>query len=138
MGMTTHEQSVIAVPPKGITRRRFSTSYKRELVEQTFRPDVSMAAVALANGINTNLLARWRRDYLITRDKGHTPALIPIHVVDAAPVASSRLRPVAVAGAAEIEVRLGGTVVIIRGAPDESILGAVLRQLLPSRPGSGK
>jgi hypothetical protein len=79
----------------------------------------------------------WRRDYLIARDKGQTPALIPIHVVDAAPVAPSRLRPVAVvAGTGEIEVRLGDPAILIRGAPDESTLDAVLRQLLPSRLGS--
>jgi hypothetical protein len=39
----------------------------RELVEQTLRADVSIASVALANGLNTNLLARWRRDHLTAR-----------------------------------------------------------------------
>jgi transposase-like protein len=76
MSMSTHEQSVIVVPPNGISRRRFSKSYKRELVEQTFRPDVSMAAVALANGINTNLLAHWRRYY-------PSPALLVTHMAHA-------------------------------------------------------
>lgn len=134
--MATHEQSVIAVTPKGIARRRFSGQFKRELVEQTFRSDVSMAAVALANGINTNLLARWRRDYLIAQAAGKTTALIPIHVVDVSPVAPSRPVPVATALAGEIEVRRGDTVMIIRGAPDESVLGAVLRELLQVPPGT--
>ena len=56
--MEKHEQSIVAVPPKNGTRRRFSGLFKREVVEQTLRGDVSIASVALANGLNTNLLAR--------------------------------------------------------------------------------
>jgi transposase-like protein len=58
--MGIHEQSIVAVPPKNGTRRRFSAPFKRELVEQTVRTDVPIASVALANELNTNLLARWR------------------------------------------------------------------------------
>ena len=58
--MAQHEQPIVAVPPNSGKRRTFSGPFKRELVEQTLRPDVSVAGVALANGLNTNLLARWR------------------------------------------------------------------------------
>lgn len=37
-------------------RRRFSTQLKRERVAQTWRPDVSLAAVAQANGVHANHL----------------------------------------------------------------------------------
>jgi len=133
--MATHEQSVIAVLPKSGKRRSFSRPFKRELVEQTLRPDVSVAGVALANGINTNLLARWRRDYLIAHAAGKAPALIPVHVVASQPVeVPERSRP-GVATSGEIEVRHGDSAVIIRGAPDTSILGMVLREMLRSGPG---
>jgi transposase-like protein len=89
--MATHEQSVIAISPKSGKRRSFSGPFKRELVEQTLRSDVSVAGVALANGLNTNLLARWRRDCLIAQAGGHSPTLITVHVV-AGPLGKSRER----------------------------------------------
>ena len=86
--MSNHEQSVVAIPPKTGKRRSFTGPFKRELVEQTLRADVSVAGVALANGLNTNLLARWRRDYLIAQAADARPALIPVHVADGVPAQS--------------------------------------------------
>jgi hypothetical protein len=56
-------------------------------VQQPFRPGVSIAAVALKNGINTNLLARWRRDYFSSQVAGETTALVPVHVVEVPSIA---------------------------------------------------
>ena len=134
--MAKHEQSIVAIPSKTGRRRSFSGPFKRELVEQTLRADVSVAGVALANGLNTNLLARWRRDYLIAQAAGTTPALIPVHVVESQPAPfPSRARPSGDALSGEIEIRQAGTVLFIRGAPDSAVLGLVLRELL--QPGRG-
>ena len=131
--MEKHAQSIVAVPPKNGSRRRFSESFKRELVEQTLRADVSIASVALANGLNTNLLARWRRDYLTAQAAGQSPALIPIRVVESQRASSSARAQLAVAvDDGEIEVRRGDTAVIIRGTPNQAVLGMVLRELLHS------
>jgi transposase len=137
--MEKHEQSIVAVPPKNGTRRRFSGPFKRELVEQTLRADVSIASVALANGLNTNLLARWRHDYLKAQAAGQSPALIPIRVVESQPAPSSaRAQLAAAVDDGEIEVRLGNTTVIIRGVPNQAVLGMVLRELLQSGLGAPK
>ena len=134
--MAKHEQSIVAIPSKTGRRRSFSGPFKRELVEQTLRADVSVAGVALANGLNTNLLARWRRDYLIAQAAGTTPALIAVHVVESQPAPfPSRARPSGDALSGEIEIRQAGTVLFIRGAPDSAVLGLVLRELL--QPGRG-
>ena len=131
--MEKHEQSIVAVPPKNGTRRRFSGPFKRELVEQTLRADVSIASVALANGLNTNLLARWRHDYLTAQAAGQSSALIPVHVVESQPAPSSApAQLTAAVDDGEIEVRRGDTAVIIRGAPNQAVLGMVLRELLQS------
>jgi transposase len=131
--MEKHEQFIVAVPPKNGTRRRFSGPFKRELVEQTLRADVSIASVALANGVNTNLLARWRRDYLTSQIAGQTPTLIPVHVVQSQPAPSSaRAQLTAAVDDGEIEVRRGDAAVIIRGTPNHAVLGMVLRELLQS------
>ena len=129
--MGKHEQSIIAVLPKTGRRRSFTGPFKRELVEQTLRADVSVAGVALANGLNTNLLARWRRDYLIARAAGTTPALIPVHFTGELPASSpARVRPVGAPNDGEIEIRRNNMTVVIRGTPDQGVLGVLLRELL--------
>lgn len=45
--------------PKRRERRRHSDEFKRQVVAACQHPGVSMAAVALANGLNANLLRRW-------------------------------------------------------------------------------
>ena len=48
----------------GTPRRQHEKSFKAELVEQCLMPGASVAAVALAGGVNANLLFKWRRDHL--------------------------------------------------------------------------
>lgn len=43
-------------------RRRHSAAFKAQLVQACRQPGVSSAAVALANGLNANLLRRWVND----------------------------------------------------------------------------
>ena len=45
-------------PPRK-RRGRYSNEFKHKLVEACCAPGISTAAVALANGINANLLRRW-------------------------------------------------------------------------------
>jgi transposase len=45
-------------------RPNFPREFKRELVEQTFDPGVSVSLVARRNDTNTSLLFRWRRQDL--------------------------------------------------------------------------
>ena len=44
-------------------RRRYSSEFKRRLVEASKLPDQSVAGVALAHGINANQLHRWRKQF---------------------------------------------------------------------------
>ena len=44
--------------------RRFRTKEeRRQIVEETLKPEVSVAQVALAHGINANQIFHWRRQY---------------------------------------------------------------------------
>ena len=137
--MSNHEQSVVAIPPKTGKRRSFTGPFKRELVEQTLRTDVSVAGVALANGLNTNLLARWRRDYLMAQAADTRPTLIPVHVVDGVPAQSqAKVQPSSAPSTSEIEIRRNDMTVVIRGTPDQAVLGVLLRELLKFGPGSSR
>lgn len=118
-------KEVVTVTPRS-ARRRFSAQFKRELVEQALRPDVSLAAVAQANGININQLARWRRLHL----QDQTPvALVPVRLTQALPAATPT--PVATAAAiGEIEWRHGDTHLVVRGSIDATVLRAIISQTL--------
>jgi transposase-like protein len=50
--------SEIKLPPRR-RRGRYSNEFKINLVEACSAPGISVAAVALANGVNANLLRRW-------------------------------------------------------------------------------
>lgn len=51
--------SDIQLPGAGRRRGRYSAAFKSSLVAACQQPGVSTAAIALANGINANLLRRW-------------------------------------------------------------------------------
>jgi hypothetical protein len=84
-----------------------------------------------------SLVSRWRRDYLMAQAAGQTPTLIPVHLMESRPALSSAgAKLTAAVDDGEIEVRRGDTAVVIRGAPDQAVLGMVLGELLQSGLGS--
>ncbi|MFO1219651.1 MAG: transposase [Burkholderiaceae bacterium] len=48
----------------GPKRRRHAEAFRRELVERSLQPGASVSGIALENGVNTNMLFRWRREHL--------------------------------------------------------------------------
>ena len=63
----------------GRRRRRYTEEFKARVAEECRRPGVSIAAVALANGLNANLLRKWVAE---REAAGSPPPALP-------PVASS-------------------------------------------------
>jgi transposase-like protein len=53
----------VVVPPVCRTRRRWSAEFKAQVVATCLEPGISIAAVALANELNTNLLRQWVKDH---------------------------------------------------------------------------
>lgn len=51
-----------AVLPERRQRRSYSAQFKAEVIQACQAPGVSLASVALANGMNANLLRRWITD----------------------------------------------------------------------------
>src|SRR6202795_371085 len=79
-------------------RPNFPTEFKRQLVEQSLEPGVSVALIARRNDINANLLFKWRRQYLkgaygLATRPAHTtpepdreiPLLLPVNIVAETP-----------------------------------------------------
>ena len=97
---------------KSRRRRAHSKQLKSEVVAACAEPGASVAAVALARGLNTNLVHKWRRQ--ATRSSGHT--VTPRRDETAAvPSASGFVALPLPAAAAEIrvEIRRGATSVAV-------------------------
>ncbi len=50
---------------KTVTRRRHSAQLKAEVLAACTAPGASVAAVALAHGLNANLVHKWRRNQVL-------------------------------------------------------------------------
>jgi transposase len=55
-------------------RRWFDPQAKRELIEASLRPGVSVAGLALEHGVNANQLRKWIRQH--QRRQGGTPTVV--------------------------------------------------------------
>lgn len=72
----------IQMPHSGRRRGRYSNDFKRQIIAACLAPGVSTAAIALANGLNANLVRRWVVESSPRSDSGRsktTTALAPVH-----------------------------------------------------------
>ncbi len=99
-------KSEIQMPVAGRRRGRYRDEFKRRIVTACREPGVSTAAIALANGLNANLVRRWvvessqgssRQLASVTRsmvpDHNHTnPGFIAVKMAPPEPVAQGDIR----------------------------------------------
>jgi len=134
-------EMVVGGEPYRVTgngRRYFSKAHQDAVVAKCLAPGASLAAVALANGLNANLVRKWVRN----RRAHDTTAkaslkLLPV-TVDASPACqtpqSKRVsaRPVRKAVSGSMEIRIGANELVIHGVVDRGHLSLVLDLLLRS------
>ena len=115
-------------------RRYFSKAHKDAIVAKCLTPGASLAAVALANGFNANLVRRWvkQRQALSNSPSGLLPVTIePERARDHG--ANGISRPVHSTDCGSIEIRIRGIELVVRGAVQREPLSVVLDALLRSR-----
>ncbi|RYF55649.1 MAG: transposase [Comamonadaceae bacterium] len=101
-------------------KRRYTSAFKAWIVEQCLRPGVSLAGIALANGLNANLVRKW-----VGKRAGATvvsPQLLPVRIeptLSAAPQREGGL----------IEVQIHGARIQLHGDVDAQRLRIVLAAL---------
>jgi len=113
-------------------RRTYSAEYKHRLVEQC-KEGVSVAGIALANGINANLLRRW----IVRHRRGEAaptpPRLLPVSIeapsAAARSITSSSARGSGRGTTGAIEIEVYGARIHLRGAVDAASLAVVLEAL---------
>ena len=127
---TVSERTVV-----GRRRRRLhSDEFKANAVASCMQPGMSMAAVAMACGVNANLLRRWVRDAELRAGADlAAPRSAPKPLVSAAPATFVPMALPTKSGAAaiRIELRRGATLVTVTW-PSEAAAdcAAWMRELL--------
>jgi transposase len=129
--MDTLERAVV----KSRQRRRWPVGEKCRIVEQTLKPDASVAGVALAHGVNANQVFTWRRQYcqgLLNQRNAEPVKLLPVHVSEAQASKANRSESRQVSAAVEgtIQVEFPKGQVCVTGRVDGEALRVVLEQLL--------
>jgi transposase len=122
-------------------RRQHERAFKEELVRQSLVPGASVSAIALDNGINANMLFKWRREHLrAASPRTSATVLLPVEVAPAAealamPSATTPLLPTAPAKPSPrggvIELEVAGVQLRLRGPVDEASLCSVSARAAP-------
>ena len=116
--MHTNDEIVIAA---GRRRRKHSDEFKARAMRACEHPGESMAAVALAHGINANLLRRW----VLRHRSPDTTA--PAATISSAPTFMALALPTDI----RIEIKRGATSVnVVWPASAAEVCAAWLRELL--------
>ena len=118
-------------------RREHSAEFKRDLVARSLEPGVSVAAIAMDNGINANLLFGWRRRHLnslalVEPIPARSPAAVLLPVsIEAGPHEAHCAAPAPPtrSGSGSIEIEIGNARVRLRGPVDDANVRSVLRAL---------
>ncbi len=116
-----------SVPTRRV-KRRHSTEFKARILAECEARGASVAGVALAHGLNANLVRKW----IVTRRRALAPPsttpLLPVRI------ATEEMAPVTIAkrggggrSSEAIEIELAGVRIRIRADFDATVLGAVLR-----------
>jgi transposase len=101
-------------------RRRWASSEKASIVEESLRAGAVVTAVALRHDVHPNLLHHWRRQAKQALEGGQGLKFLPVAVTPTARPKSE----------GSIEIELAGSVrVRVDAAVDEAALGRVLRAL---------
>lgn len=120
------------------TRRRHNAGFKSELIERSLQRGASVSAIALENGINANLLFKWRRMHLrataqLDDRRDACAVLLPVKLsagdAQTAPAPKSAMLSTRAVAVGVIEIDIGAARVRLRGSVDEANVRCVLHVL---------
>ena len=89
------------------TRRRYRAEVKAQVMAECDAPGASVAKVAMAHGINANVVHRWRQ---LAREGR---AVLPTRPIEVVPVSLAPTPVSPVAGDIQIQLRRGATAMTI-------------------------
>ena len=112
------------------TRRVYSRKFKREVVARCLEPGASVSAIALAHGINANVIRKWLPRQKLASARALS-TMLPVTVQSAAPIATIKPRIDAGQSArrAPIELTLGAATVRLPHGFDPAELRSIVQVL---------
>lgn len=115
-------------------RPNYPADYKLRVAKAACEPDISVAKLAHAHGLNANMVFKWRRQLraglLDPQAPIEKPELLAVTLVTPAPPEAPAAKPSATSPAIEIEIN--GAHVRVIGMVDPMQLRLVLRCLMPA------
>jgi transposase len=120
------------VDTSGKRRRRWSVEVKRQIAEESFEGNSSVAQLAQKYAVNANQIFKWRKNY---REEGlknsHSVSLLPVTVSREAVVeAANSGNPSGQTPAGTLKIELPKANLRIAGSVDLAVLRVVLECLL--------
>lgn len=126
------DKQVVSVTPL-TARRSFTEQFKHKLVQQAMLPDVSLAALAKANDINPNQLARWCGEHHRADNATEMATLAPVDIAPTVAVLNPASSPTICVGEMEWHHAMSSGVVrgsaVRRDPPPSRMLGARTTQV---------
>jgi transposase len=116
-------------------RPNYSMDFKRRLAVAACVLNVSVSKLALENGVNANMVFKWRRQYRAgLLDADTRPTFLPVAVQmasgsESAPITAGTPRPNVSGGT--IEIQIGDAIVRVQGKVDARLLRKVVQSLRP-------
>lgn len=93
--------------PKNSSRRVHSAEFKARILSECRQPGASVSAVALAHGLNTNVVHKWLAGRGLKRMGAAAPAArSTVPAVQFVPVEVQRSEPVVAAPAVQTDIRI--------------------------------
>ena len=121
--MTTEENreqaGVAKVDSAG--RRWYTVQFKREIVARCLQPGASVAGIAVAHGLNPNLVRKWIER--VHKEARKLAPLLPVVLPDPPAAAEVRVE------AACIEIRIGDAVIAVGAKASALQIEAIVRAL---------
>jgi transposase len=137
LGNTTATAASSESKPEQSHKRQYrSASERRRIVERSLAPGANMKRVAEENGVRTNQLYKWRRQYRAGRlgPLAPEPVMLPVRIKRPTKGRRRQVKhsepaatPKELSGTIRIE--LSGCWIIVDGIVDPNILGAILERL---------
>lgn len=130
--MDTSEIEAVVARPAKRSWRRHSEDFKARVIALARQPQASVAAVALANGLNANMLRRWVRESENASKNAPalpTAVLVPSPAFVQLPMTPERAVPAAGADTVEVKIHRRDAQVVV-SLPLNSASASWLREVL--------
>ena len=90
-------------------RRQYSAQFKAQVVQECGQSGASVAGVALAHGINANIVHRWLREHTQSALVVQPQAFVPVTLDEPAPVSTAQAAP-----DIRVEVHRATTTIVVK------------------------